>query len=116
MITHQTLAFRLRDYLQHRITREALVDWAEGAMTDEGFDDRDLGALRDITARLALADVREFGLTWEDCEGYLSRLGYRTMARSCSIRLSHSTNWFELAQVRSTTNLRSTRLRGGCPP
>ena len=78
MITRQTLAFRLRDYLQPRITREALVDWAEGAMTDEGFDDRDLGALRDITARLALADVREFGLTWEDCEGYLSRLGYRT--------------------------------------
>ena len=42
---------------------------------DEGFDDRDLDALRDITARLGLADVREFGLTWEDCEGYLSRLG-----------------------------------------
>jgi len=44
-------------------------------LMDEGFDDRDLDALRDITARLGLADVREFGLTWEDCEGYLSRLG-----------------------------------------
>ena len=49
MITRQTLAFRLRDYLQHRITREALVDWAERAMMDEGFDDGDLDALRDIT-------------------------------------------------------------------
>ncbi len=45
MITRQTLAFRLRDYLQHRITREALVDWAERAMMDEGFDDCDLDAL-----------------------------------------------------------------------
>ena len=29
-------------------------------------------------AVLGLADPREFGLTWEDCDGYLSRLGYRT--------------------------------------
>lgn len=34
--------------------------------------------IRDITSRLGLANVREFGLTWEDCEGFLSRLGYRT--------------------------------------
>lgn len=77
MITRDVLAARLRDYLQHRITRAALVDWAENAMIDEEFDDRDLGTIRDITSRLGLADVREFGLTWEDCEGYLSRLGYR---------------------------------------
>ena len=77
MITRETLATRLRDYLQHRLTRAALVDWAEQAMMDEEFDDRDLDTVRDITSRLGLADVREFGLTWENCEGYLSRLGYR---------------------------------------
>ena len=77
MITRDTLASRLRDYLQNRISRAALVDWAEVAMMDEEFDDRDLDTIRDITSRLGLADVREFGLTWEDCEGYLSRLGYR---------------------------------------
>lgn len=77
MITRQVLASRLRDYLQHRITRAALVDWAEHAMMDEEFDDRDLDTIREITSRLGLADVREFGLTWEDCEAYLSRLGYR---------------------------------------
>ena len=33
--------------------------------------------LRDIISRLGLADVEKFGLTWEDCEDYLSRLGYR---------------------------------------
>lgn len=77
MITRDKLAAQLRDYLQHRLTRAALVDWAERAMIEENFDDRDLDTIRDITSRLGLADVREFGLTWEDCEGYLSRLGYQ---------------------------------------
>ncbi|OFW00724.1 MAG: hypothetical protein A3I61_03725 [Acidobacteria bacterium RIFCSPLOWO2_02_FULL_68_18] len=77
MTTREVLASRLRDYLQHRITRATLVDWAERAMMDEEFDDRDLDTIRDITSRLGLGDVREFGLTWEDCEAYLSRLGYR---------------------------------------
>ena len=77
MITRDTLASRLRDYLQHRTTRAALVDWAERAMMEENFDEGDLDTIRDITSRLGLADVREFGLTWEDCEGYLSRLGYQ---------------------------------------
>ena len=57
--------------------RTALGDWAENAMMEEEFDERDLDTIRDITSRLGLADFREFGLTWEDCEGYLSRLGYR---------------------------------------
>jgi len=77
MITREAVASRLRDYLQHRITRAELVDWAERAMMDEEFDERDLETIRDITSRLGLADVREFGLTWEDCDEYLSRLGYR---------------------------------------
>ena len=76
MITRDTVASQLRDYLQRRTTREALVDWAERAMMDEEFDDGDLATIRDITSRLGLADVRKFGLTLEDCEGYLSRLGY----------------------------------------
>ena len=78
MITRETLASQLRDYLQSRITRATLVDWAERAMMEGEFEGRDFAAIRDITSRLGLADVREFGLTWEDCEGYLSRLGYRT--------------------------------------
>ena len=77
MITRDALALQLRDYLQHRITRTALVDWAEHAVMNEEFENRDLEIIRDITSRLGLADVREFGLTWEDCERYLSQLGYR---------------------------------------
>ena len=78
MITRDVLASQIRNYLQHRITRAALVDWAEHAMMDEEFDVRDFDALRDITARLGLTDAREFGVTWEEFEQYLSQLGYRT--------------------------------------
>jgi hypothetical protein len=78
MITREVLAGRLRDYLQHHITRTDLVDWAEHAMMEAEFDDSDFDTIRDITSRIGLADVREFGLAWEDCEGYLERLGYRT--------------------------------------
>jgi hypothetical protein len=77
MITRESVATQLRDYLQHRITRAALVDWAEHAVMDAEFEERDVETIRDIIARLGLSDVREFGLTWEDCEGYLARLGYR---------------------------------------
>jgi hypothetical protein len=77
MITREAVATRLRDYLQHRITRAALVDWAEHAIMDEEFEEHDVDTVRDVTARLGLADVREFGLSWEDCEGHLARLGYR---------------------------------------
>ncbi|MBI2150610.1 MAG: hypothetical protein HYU27_08395 [Acidobacteria bacterium] len=77
MITREMVARKLSDYLQHRITLTELVDWAERAMMEEDFDECDLEAIRDVTSRIGLADVREFGLTWEDCENYLARLGYR---------------------------------------
>ena len=31
-----------------------------------------------VVSRIGVADVRAFGLTWEDCENLLDRLGYRT--------------------------------------
>jgi len=77
MITRDVIASQLRDYLQHRITRTELVDWAERAMMEEEFEGREYKTIRDITSRIGLADVREFGLSWEDCETFLSQLGYR---------------------------------------
>jgi hypothetical protein len=32
--------------------------------------------MRNAVARLGLADVWAFGLTWEDCESILKQLGY----------------------------------------
>lgn len=76
-VNREAVARKLMDYLYHRITLAQLVDWAEWAMMDADFDPRELSLLRDIIGRLGLADVRAFGLTWDDCESFLSRLGYR---------------------------------------
>ena len=35
-----------------------------------------MNVLRTVIARLGVADVRAFGLTWDDCEEALRQLGY----------------------------------------
>jgi len=76
-LTRDDLAKKLRDYLQHRLTLSELVDWAEGMMMDADFEEQYVEQLREVTARLGLADVKNFGLTWESCENLLRALGYR---------------------------------------
>jgi len=63
-------------YLQKRITLSSLVDWAERAVMDEEFDDRNIDVLMNIVSKIGLADVKSFGLTWEECENMLDKLGY----------------------------------------
>ena len=77
MITNHTVAEKLTDYLHHRLALDGLIDWAEQAMMYEEFEDANLGTLRDIVGLLGLANVRAFGLAWEDCEAFLVRLGYQ---------------------------------------
>jgi precorrin-4 methylase len=45
-------------------------------MMDAGFGSRNADRIRDVVARLGVADVRAFGLTWENCEQFLQSLGY----------------------------------------
>jgi hypothetical protein len=78
VITRHDVAGQLKDYLQHRVSLEELVDWAERAMMEEEFDPNDFQNVREIVSRLGLANVRAFGLEWEDFEKYLTRLGYQT--------------------------------------
>lgn len=77
MITKRNIAAKLSEYLRRQLTLSELVDWAERAMLEGEFEEGDRDILRDIVARLGLADVKEFGLAWEDCEQYLARLGYQ---------------------------------------
>ena len=77
MITRQHVAAKLTDYLKHRISIGQLVDWAERALMDEDFDLADIELLRNAISRIGVADVRSFGLSWEECEGLLSGLGYQ---------------------------------------
>ena len=76
VITRQLAADKLAAYLQHDLSLADLVDWAESAMMDAELERQHFSAIRDVVARLGLADVRAFGLTWEDCEELLKRLGY----------------------------------------
>lgn len=75
-ITKRTVATKIASYLHHETTLAELVDWAERAFMDADFDPADTALLADVIARVGAADVRAFGLTWEDCEAMLARLGY----------------------------------------
>jgi hypothetical protein len=76
VVTRHTVADRLAAYLQHRITLAQLVDWAENALMEAQFDEQDAAAISAVVARLGVADVRAFGLTWPDCEELLRQLGF----------------------------------------
>ena len=45
-------------------------------MMSAQFTGQNSERIRDVVARLGVADVRAFGLTWEDCEQFLQSLGY----------------------------------------
>ena len=76
MILRHDVAQKLNDYRHHRLGLDDMVSWAESVMMEEDFDPRDFETIRDIVARMGVADVRAFGMTWEDCEDFLRRLGY----------------------------------------
>ena len=76
IITRQLVADKLAAYLQHDLSLSDLVAWAEVAVMDGEFDREHVVVIRDVVARLGVADVRAFGLTWDDCEQLLKRLGY----------------------------------------
>ncbi len=76
MITRHDVAQKLIAHVQHRLSLDELVAWAENAMMEEELDPPDLELLRNLLSRLGLADVREFGLNWEDINEFLSLLGY----------------------------------------
>jgi len=89
-ITRKQVAGKLGAYLHHRISLAELVDWAEQAMMEGDFGTRNVERIRDVVALLGLADVRAFGLTWEDCEQFLDRLGYSTRIEIVAAQSAHS--------------------------
>jgi hypothetical protein len=74
-VTRDTVARQLGDYLRGDTNLNGLVDWAEQAMLEADFTPGDEEALVDIVGRLGLADVKAFGLTWEDCREMFRSLG-----------------------------------------
>ena len=46
-------------------------------MMEADIDEPNRRTVRDVIARLGLADVLAFNLSWRDCETMLQQLGYR---------------------------------------
>ena len=76
IITKEILANMLIKYINRKIDLSVLVDWAEEMIRESDFEDENFELLRDIIAQIGLANVREFGLSWDDCYNYLYKLGY----------------------------------------
>jgi cobyrinic acid a,c-diamide synthase len=76
LITRQTVAAKLEAHLHHEISLEELVDWAENVMMAGEIAEEDMDVVRAVVSRLGVADVRAFGLTWDDCEELLRQLGF----------------------------------------
>ena len=77
VITKQQVAEKIASYLHHEIDTEDLVAWAELALLNDDFMEDDIEVLSEVIGRLGVADVRAFGLVWEDCEALLGQLGYK---------------------------------------
>jgi hypothetical protein len=75
-ITKKTVADKIAAYLHHEITLTQLVDWSESALMDGEIAERDAQTISSVIARLGVADVRAFGLAWDDCEALLRQLGF----------------------------------------
>ena len=75
-ITKQAVADQIAAYLRHEITLAQLVDWSERVLLDGEVEERDGEVISNVIARLGVADVRAFGLAWEDCEDLLRKLGF----------------------------------------
>ena len=77
VITSEVLVTKLSDYLHRAISLSELVDWAELAMMEGEFDEANFEVIRNIVAQLGLADVRAFGINWDDCIDMFEQLGYK---------------------------------------
>ena len=86
LVTRHMVAEGISSYLRGRQTLAEVVARAEDAMREGEFDEGDFAVIPDVLARLGLADVAAFGLTWENAVDMLSRLGYRAKVEVQSVR------------------------------
>ncbi|MEP7291154.1 MAG: hypothetical protein ABI835_05195 [Chloroflexota bacterium] len=76
VITREVISEKLLAYLNHDLSLEALVNWAENTFIDDVLEpEQDVDLLNDILMVLAAADTAQFPLTWEICSDFLEKLG-----------------------------------------
>ena len=75
----------LLTYLQHQLSLAELVDWAEKNLLEGSYEDDQFHTIRNILAQLGLADVKTFGLEFQDCEAVMQKLGYTLEIKALSV-------------------------------
>ncbi len=76
IITKQIVAVQLLQYLQHKTSLNELITWAEDMLVEGHFQETETEIIRNVLGEIGLANVRNFGLSWEDCVSIMQRLGY----------------------------------------
>ncbi|MCS3921020.1 hypothetical protein [Fervidibacter sacchari] len=77
IVTREILASKLLAYINRQTTLAELVDWAEQVMQEGDFAEEDYETIRNIVARLGVADVEGFRLSWDEIVEILEQLGYK---------------------------------------
>lgn len=77
IINKKIVGTKLLNYLQHKISLSELVNWAENAIMKSDFQNNEAKTLRDVLGKIGMADVKMFGLTWDDCEKLMRKMGYK---------------------------------------
>jgi len=86
LVTRKMLVEMLLKYINRTIDLPKLIDWAEEMLREADIEEGSFELIREILARIGLADVREFGLTWDDCYEYLQRLGYNVKVELSEVK------------------------------
>ncbi|TAK45461.1 MAG: hypothetical protein EPO28_03730 [Saprospiraceae bacterium] len=76
VVTKRIVAQQIFAYLNRKLPLEKLVDWSETVTMEGNIAEKDMDVLMTVLGKLGLADVRNFGLTWEDCQAMMNQLGY----------------------------------------
>jgi cobyrinic acid a,c-diamide synthase len=79
IVTREILASKLLAYINRQATLAELVDWAERVMQEGDFAEEDYETVRNIVARLGVADVEGFRLSWDEIVEILEQLGYKVL-------------------------------------
>jgi len=77
ILKKKDVADNLLNYLHHKTSLNELVSWAELMVMDAEFKSGEEKIIMETLSRIGIADVRQFGLYWEDCETMMNNLGYK---------------------------------------
>lgn len=73
-VSNKVVAEHLTKYLNHKITKEELIELCERLMQEQTFENK---VVQEVVARIGLMDAKNFEVSYEDLSDMLNRLGYR---------------------------------------